>query len=195
MAPTEPAENNQIDSQQPPSGVPHSSADFDFDRPVLIRCVEMTLADKEWREMMMKLIATATVKVYPQNLSDERWLDPGKLRSFRSSNVSSISTTGVQSVPVPAPIEAEEVIDLYSLHDMLPSAEGRYPNKLAKLDYGEGLFISTAYLLTGLMALFFNFITVIVLQKSASRELRRYLINLSVSDILMSCFVICKSAG
>lgn len=54
------------------------------------------------------------------------------------------------------------------------------------------VYLATLYSLTAITSFVLNVITVIVLWRSQKTELRKYLINLSLSDLLMSLFSIRK---
>lgn len=54
------------------------------------------------------------------------------------------------------------------------------------------IFLASLYSLTAITSFVLNVITVIVLARYRHSELRKYLINLSVSDLLMSCLSIRK---
>lgn len=64
--------------------------------------------------------------------------------------------------------------------------------ELAALNEGWRIFLSILYTITAITSFILNIITVFVLARSGRSELRKYLINLSMSDLLMSLFSIRK---
>lgn len=174
MEPTEPAADNS--TQQAPAESVGALLLFDeFDRRMLTQCVEKMLSDKEWREMILELIKAATVKDHPEPQHGRRWLHVKMLKSW-----------GLNNAQTYAP---NELIDLHKLHQRLPS----YSYRKTIQGYSWGLLV--VYLSAGLFSLLLNLITLMVLAKIANDKLRRYLINLTVSGLLMSCFVLRKSAS
>lgn len=68
------------------------------------------------------------------------------------------------------------------------------PYKLEALEEPWQIFLVVLYSLTAIMSFALNIITVVVLARYRHSELRKYLINLSVSDLLMSALSIRKLA-
>ncbi len=86
-------------------------------------------------------------------------------------------------------------IQTINLSTPLMSENISYSNKLPPLEACDSLkeiLLTSLYLLTSLISFSGNLISIIVLivGKRSSRELKKFLINLSVSDILMALFSI-----
>lgn len=64
------------------------------------------------------------------------------------------------------------------------------PFQLEALNEEWQLYLTILYTLTAITSFLLNVVTVIVLSRGQRSELKKYLINLSVGDLLMSCFSI-----
>lgn len=64
--------------------------------------------------------------------------------------------------------------------------------QLEALDEKWQFYLTILYTLTAITSFLLNVVTVIVLSRGQHSELKKYLINLSVGDLLMSCFSIRK---
>lgn len=97
--------------------------------------------------------------------------------------------------------ELAEKLKSQLFHESLNSSVSTsLPDSLAEeVDYGlEALsgrwqiYLAVLYTLTAVTSFVMNIVTVIVLSRGRKSELKKYLINLSVSDLLMSMFSIRK---
>lgn len=105
----------------------------------------------------------------------------GKTMTFMAANSSQLTSplTSISSAPAGAQTEANN-------QPLEPSYV------LEALGEPWQVYLAILYTGTALTSFFLNVITVIVLARSHKCVLRQYLINLSMSDLLMSCFSIRK---
>jgi hypothetical protein len=179
-----------------------------FNRDVLLHCIEKFLANSDTRGLMNGLIQAATTKTLNWVTSDsERWLSPKEIKNYEPPSVSAApSNNGGVPLPPSSSLVVDDpaaaankspndpalfdMVDLHKLFIMFPSVSGNH--ELALLGYNWQLFIGIVYSLTAVTSFLLNAITVIVLSNCQRSELRKYLINLSMSDLLLSCFSIRK---
>lgn len=199
--------DNRLDQDQ----IQHQDSQK-YDRDNLLRCVKTLLLKPETRGFMNELIEKTTVNnsSWHMDVNNQSPLD----RCYNLEHLKNYETTPTHTTMMMAnnyeqqfssstssPSTSTEhqtkiynfenkTIDLYDLFDLLPSF--RDDKDLNALSYGWQITLGVIYSLTAITSFLLNAITVLVLSKCQRSELRKYLISLSMSDLLMSCFSIRK---
>lgn len=125
-------------------------------------------------------------------LEEDYW--PKSQEFFIARNkTNSSSTVSLQEQAIWPSTGNETTADISGLSKS--STDQEYSSPLVDLEALSGkwqIFLTILYSLTAVTSFVLNVLTVIVLARIRRSELRRYLINLSVSDLIMSLFSIRK---
>lgn len=121
-----------------------------------------------------------------QQLGNRFLVDLNTLEGYNNTNRSLVKLATNETQP----LGQGKWLDLVQLERKLPAIQSAYA--LEALNEHWQLVLVICYSLTAITSFILNIITVIVLARCQRSELRKYLINLSLSDLLMSLFSIRK---
>lgn len=194
----QPAGNGSVGAHGEAASAGHSAqaaaSDTDAaenDYSALFNCVSRLYQDKTTSGVIRELIDSSGA---PDN-KPPGWpaLDVGLINSnqpghFNYSISPQETTESSTSFPPADGSNLTLEVDWASLSKKLPAWESPY--QLEALNESWQLYLTIIYTLTAVTSFILNAITVIALTRSRRSELRKYLINLSLSDLLMSLFSI-----
>lgn len=166
----------------------------------LFSCLTSLMQDKTSANIIKELISSSSkIKVLVPEQEQERPNEGSSLQVAQANGTNSSSTPvvlgqfGVSAHASNWPNEValgQHQLDWAELGRKLPAVESPY--QLEALSERWQFCLVIIYSLTAITSFILNVITVIVLTRSRRSELRKYLINLSMSDLLMSLFSIRK---
>lgn len=152
----------------------------------LKNCVKELLIHGDTNDLAHELISSSLTFIEPEAGSDNR----GQKASLNGTLVDLSTLNGLMPNKLAGGNISLVRLDLDKLSMRLPAEENNF--RLEALDDQWQLYLRVLYSITAIISILLNLITVIVLYRAKPSELRKYLINLAIGDLFMSCFSIRK---